>query len=185
MAKFNVLWVKHLLFGKRNYDPLAVQYLLSGVNGGTFNTSRWRGIVIQKSPADLLAYAEAIYESRPQVIVETGTWQGGSAAWFRDVGTALLGSVDVVTVDIAAHAELQRVEGVTYLNEDSCQAFERVRELVGGRRCLVSLGGDHSKSAAQFTQAIGCTVIITSTGPLVSKTSGTVIWTALVSGRGV
>lgn len=147
LAKFNVLWLKSLISGRRGYDPLAVQYLLSGVHGGSFNTSRWRGMVMQKSPADLIMYAEAIHETKPEVIVETGTWEGGSAAWFKDIGTALLGQVDVITVDIAARPNLQRVAGVTYISDDSAKAFEHVRKLVNGRRCLVSLDADHSKAA--------------------------------------
>lgn len=145
LAKFNVMWLKHLLFGRRGYDPLAVQYHLSCVDGGSFNTSRWRGMVMQKSPADLLMYAEAILETKPEVIVETGTWEGGSAAWFKDIGTALLGQVDVITVDIAAQPKLQRVPGVTYIADDSRKAFEKVRTQVAGRRCLVSLDADHSR----------------------------------------
>ncbi len=45
---------------------------------GNGNT-KWLGTAILKCPTDLWIYQEIIYELKPDVIVETGTFNGGSA----------------------------------------------------------------------------------------------------------
>ena len=42
------------------------------------------GIGLFKFPEDLRTYEHIIWNSRPNVIIEIGTLQGGSALWFRD-----------------------------------------------------------------------------------------------------
>lgn len=97
-----------------------------------------------KLPADLKRYQDIVEATRPEVIVETGTRTGESARWFADLG------VEVITVDIdhaalrldvkAASPRIRCVKG----NAADPEVAARVAELVGGRRCMVSLDSDHS-----------------------------------------
>jgi cephalosporin hydroxylase len=43
--------------------------------------TRWRGVPVSKLPTDLWIYQELIFELQPDLIVETGTAHGGSAAF--------------------------------------------------------------------------------------------------------
>lgn len=99
----------------------------------------WRiehaGRVLCKFPTDLDVYADIIERTRPDVVVETGTYDGGSAAWFADRASA------VATVDLAP--PVAHVPGVTWFRGDSVEMAPTVREFVDGRTCLVSLDSAH------------------------------------------
>src|SRR5687768_9101679 len=59
------------------------------------------GIPIQKNPCDLWMMQQIIYETKPDVIVETGTFRGGSALYFAHTLEGMgLTSSKVITVDI-------------------------------------------------------------------------------------
>jgi cephalosporin hydroxylase len=44
--------------------------------GSTWNNTFWRGVRTQKLPLDAWIFQEIIHETRPDVIVEAGTFQG-------------------------------------------------------------------------------------------------------------
>lgn len=88
---------------------------------------------------DLARYRLVVALDRPDVVVECGTYRGGSAAWFAGLG------VDVVTVDVEdcggpAHPRVTRLLG------DSADpaVVERVAGLVAGRRTMAVLDSDHA-----------------------------------------
>lgn len=110
------------------------------------NTS-WLGVETHKCPLDLWVYQEIICESRPDIIVESGTAYGGSALFLASV-CDLLGHGEVVTIDIEdragrpAHKRIEYLHGSSVSEEIVC----RVGQLVEGkRRVLVILDSDHSK----------------------------------------
>ena len=43
----------------------------------TWGYNRWLGVQVEKNPLDLWIIQEIIFEIKPDVIVETGTWKGG------------------------------------------------------------------------------------------------------------
>jgi cephalosporin hydroxylase len=99
------------------------------------------GLRMWKSAGDLDRYRHIIETTSPEVIVETGTRWGGTAAWFADTF-----GVDVVTVDITAPSPTaQQWPRVTVVTGDSISpaAVGQVRALAGGRRCMVTLDSDH------------------------------------------
>lgn len=113
------------------------------------------GVTTWKLADDLVRYGEIIYQTQPDVIVETGTRYGGSALWFATFG------VDVITIDIKdstpvgydairpAVASDDGVPGaITRIVDQGGSAsdgvFERVRAMVAGyKRVMVSLDSDH------------------------------------------
>jgi cephalosporin hydroxylase len=91
-----------------------------------------------KLDEDLERYRQIIEATKPEVIVETGTRSGASARWFAEQG------VDVVTVDVTpVDPDSRHVTAITGDAKDPAIAA-KVAELVGGRRCMVSLDSDHS-----------------------------------------
>jgi cephalosporin hydroxylase len=65
----------------------------------TILQTRWRGVELLKCPLDLWVVQEMIHEIEPDVIVETGTWRGGSAYYFASMFD-MFGKGRVLTVDI-------------------------------------------------------------------------------------
>ena len=67
----------------------------------TWRTAVWRGKTMMKAPGDVLMYAEIVQEMRPDLIIETGTAEGGSALFLRDM-QRVAGVTDglVVTVEL-------------------------------------------------------------------------------------
>ena len=70
-------------------------------HAGTWRWTFWRGVPTLKCPLDLWIYQELLWLARPRLVVELGTWAGGSASFIADM-LELNGADDarVVTVDI-------------------------------------------------------------------------------------
>ncbi len=98
-----------------------------------------------KLQSDLDRYQLIIEATRPEVVVETGTLTGASAAWFAAHGMI------VVTVDIGPRAVPGGVYSVVGSSIDPA-VVEQVRSIVAGRTCMVSLDSDHT--AAHVTKEI-------------------------------
>lgn len=59
-----------------------------------------RGIAMVKNPFDLALYAKLLWDLKPRTIIEIGSWDGGSALWFRHQ-TILNGArAEVYSVDV-------------------------------------------------------------------------------------
>lgn len=86
---------------------------------------------------DLDRYHEIIEATQPELIIETGTCEGGSARWFASY-------CEVITIDVN-RVELRdpRVFVITGSSTDPA-VVERVRRMIAGRRTMVVLDSDHS-----------------------------------------
>ena len=71
----------------------------AGSAGGTWRAGKWFGVEVQKYPTDLMVYQEIIHEVRPSVIIETGTYAGGSALFFAHMLGLLQVDGIVVSID--------------------------------------------------------------------------------------
>jgi cephalosporin hydroxylase len=117
----------------------------SGVGGQT----RWLGATAVKNPLDLWVFQEIVWETRPDVIVETGTFKGGSALFLASI-CDLIGSGQVISIDVRhVDGEYPRHPRLTYLGGRSAtdpDVVAEVRELIAGRRAMVLLDSDHSQA---------------------------------------
>ncbi len=107
----------------------------------------WMGYEMFKCPMDLWAYQEMILSARPDLIIETGTYKGGSALYLASI-CDLIGHGQIVTIDIdATHEGIRpRHPRITYLTGSSTTAemMGRVDSIVAGRsNVLVILDSDH------------------------------------------
>jgi cephalosporin hydroxylase len=108
----------------------------------------WLGVPVQKCPLDLWVYQEILWELRPDLLVETGTYQGGSALFLASM-CDLLGSGRVVTIDLHPREGRPAHQRITYLTGSSTapDVVERVRGMAeGAARVLVLLDSDHSQA---------------------------------------
>lgn len=108
----------------------------------------WLGVRTQKCPLDLWVYQEILHETRPDLVIETGTAHGGSALYLASV-CDLLGRGEVVTVDIHPVDGRPEHDRVTYLTGSSTadEVVGEIERLVAGgpERVLVILDSDHSR----------------------------------------
>jgi cephalosporin hydroxylase len=60
----------------------------------------WLGVEMLQFPSDLMAYSELIYRVRPQVVIETGTYNGGLSMYLATLMEKVCPEGKVLTVDI-------------------------------------------------------------------------------------
>ncbi len=116
---------------------------------GACSQTRWLGARALKNPLDLWIYQEIINDTRPDVIVETGTAHGGSAAFLAGI-CELVGSGEVISIDIEpVSPDYPQHSLITYLGGRSSTADEvlaEVRARTKGKRTMVILDSDHSQA---------------------------------------
>ena len=109
----------------------------------------WLGSQALKNPLDLWVYQEIMAETRPDVVIETGTYRGGSAHFLASV-CDLLGSGEVVSIDIEPqrddYPEHPRITYLAGRSSTDPDVLEEVRARVGGRRTMIVLDSDHSQA---------------------------------------
>jgi cephalosporin hydroxylase len=108
-------------------------------------TVTWLGENIWQHPNDAWLLQEVVSELRPDLIVETGTYMGGSAFFFATICDQL-GDGDVVSVDIEPVKTVEHPR-ITYLRGSSTdpEILATVRERAErAKRVFVMLDSDHS-----------------------------------------
>lgn len=111
----------------------------------TWRNTRWLGVPILKCPLDLWIYQELVAELRPDVIVECGTYGGGSALFLASM-CDLVRHGRVVTIDVAVHQGRPTHPRITYLHGSSTDpaVLDAVRsEVSGAGTVMVILDSDH------------------------------------------
>jgi len=114
----------------------------------TWSNTRWMGVQVLKNPLDLWIFQEIIHETRPDVIIEAGTYLGGSALYFAHVFD-LLGRGKVITIDIKDYQGRAQHPRVHFLLGSSTDpaVVERVKSLLSPQdRVMVTLDSDHRKA---------------------------------------
>jgi cephalosporin hydroxylase len=115
-------------------------------SSGVWEDTTWMGVPIAKAPTDMIAYAEILHDTKPDLLIETGTWCGGSALFFAQLFD-LLGRGRVLTIDTAKHDERPKHPRITYAVGSSTDP-DAVSWLAGEareRRTMVILDSDHRK----------------------------------------
>lgn len=111
----------------------------------------FQNVRIEKNPLDLWMLQQMIYELRPDFIIETGTWRGGSALfWAYTLNGLGLENSRVFTVDIqnvnrnAAEHPLWK-KYVTFLEGSSTgeKIVSQIKQTARGRKNIVMLDSDH------------------------------------------
>lgn len=109
------------------------------------------GVPILKNPLDLWLVQQVIYEVRPDFIVETGTYRGGSALfWAHTLEGMGLRESKVLTVDIGDYCQSAAAQSLwrRYVEffRDSSTSETLVRKIasrVKGKKVIVALDSNH------------------------------------------
>ena len=94
-------------------------------------------------------YQEIMAETRPELVLETGTYRGGSAFFLASI-CDLLGGGEVLSVDIEpVRDDYPAHQRITYLGGRSSTDPDVIADVVAraeGKRTLVILDSDHSQA---------------------------------------
>ncbi len=151
--RFNrLIAVAHALKAGRR-DPAEIGAIADAIErfhvlayeGGALNETYWFGVPIQKSPLDCWTYQEILFEQHTDLVIETGTYLGGSALYFAHLFD-LLGHGEVVTIDIQRRGTVDHPRVIQLTGDALAPA---ILDAVGARaraakRVLVVLDDDHS-----------------------------------------
>jgi cephalosporin hydroxylase len=107
---------------------------------------RWLGKVMRQFPLDAWRIQDIISEQRPDLIVETGTWVGGSAYFLASL-CDMLNNGRVITIDIARkgtvlHPRIEYIEGSSTSSSIIDQVSVRIQQ-VKAKKVLVILDSNH------------------------------------------
>ena len=108
--------------------------------------TKWMGYPVLKTPADLWIYQEILFEVKPDLVIETGTFASGTTLFIAQM-MDLIGKGRVVSIDIQELSVRARHERITYLSGSSADpaiAEAAADHTVPGGSCLVILDSDHT-----------------------------------------
>lgn len=115
----------------------------------TWNSCSWLGRPLAKNPLDLWVYQEIISSLQPTVIIETGSWYGGSGLYYASL-CQLIGRGHVLSIDVNAlpspmpHPRLTFHQGSSVAPETLDVVRKFVKKHAHGGHVFVSLDSDHS-----------------------------------------
>jgi len=122
-------------------------YYDAASQGKTWKNTRWLGVFVQKCPLDLFIYQETLWDTRPGLIVECGTAEGGTTLYLASM-CDLIGTGRVVSVDIdtkpkrPAHPRITYIAGSSVAPDVVAEVKKHVKK---GETIMVILDSDHSK----------------------------------------
>jgi cephalosporin hydroxylase len=118
----------------------------------TWIENRWLGVLTHQNPNDVWIHQEIIVETKPDFIIETGTFHGGSAALWATILQQVNPQGKVITIDVhdlAGEARKLPImqERVIFLRGSSTdpKTLAQVEAWVEGKRVLVILDSLHTR----------------------------------------
>lgn len=125
-------------------EEFHAKYYYSKVWSDTY----FMGKKVFKCPNDLWVYQEILWETKPDVIIECGTFHGGSTLYYAKLFDMMGTSGQIITIDVDAMPDMPVHERITYLygSSTSQEILDKVKELIKGKeKIMVILDSDHSK----------------------------------------
>ena len=138
----------------------------------TWKSTTWAGIPILKCPLDVWIYQEIIWSTHPDLIIETGTFNGGSALYLARI-LDMIGTGEIITIDVDDKEGRPQHPRITYLRGSSTDpatlsAVMKAASLAN--RVMVILDSDHTeahvtKELAKYSPLVspGCYLIVEDT----------------------
>ena len=96
----SAIWTK---FPSYFYHPTgseSVEYHKWYYNTLVWQNTRWMGVECYKSPSDMWNYQELLFELKPSLVIEFGSYRGGSALFFATVMRQIGEPFKLISVDI-------------------------------------------------------------------------------------
>jgi cephalosporin hydroxylase len=120
-------------------------------NLGPWQDTTWLGVPLKQAPGDVVVFQQIVWDTRPTLIIETGTFYGGSAIFWAHLFDHI-GEGKVISIDIdhsPVHDVVRNHPRIELLTGDS--TTERVQQVARERaqdeRVMLYLDADHNKRA--------------------------------------
>jgi cephalosporin hydroxylase len=143
------------LYSREAFDALSLEWVRVGWSLKYYHNFGWFGCPVLQLPEDLVRMQEVIYRLRPDVIVETGVFKGGSLTFYASLFQAL-GNGRVIGVDIEIAPQVRQAIQSHFLapritllegNSASDEVVSRVKSLIRPEeKVFVILDSNHSKA---------------------------------------
>ncbi len=157
----------------------ALQFEEMAVRNKYFYNFQWMGLPIIQFPADLIALQEIIWDTQPQVIIETGLAWGGSAVFYGSC-LGMIKAPDKLVVSIEKHVlegvdaaisdRFLNLNALSWVQEGSSvdpDLVNRVAGAISGRRTMVCLDSAHTPEHVEAELelyadlvSVGCYLIV-------------------------
>ncbi len=139
-------------FGDRKYDitmnDITRMFHMCYYNTRIWENTFWHGHQILKCPMDMWIYQEMLWKIKPDYIIETGTFKGGSALYYAHLFD-LQGKGEVITIDINERPNQPEHPRIHYISGSSAdpEIYNRVKDMIGeDKTVIVILDSDHSRN---------------------------------------
>lgn len=132
------------------YNKTLQDWLINHHKDIVFDKMKWQGVRILKNPMDLWIYQEILFETRPEVIIEIGSANGGTTLFLAHMSEIISedGSV-VISIDIdrsnykVSHPRIKSITGDSL----SDSVFDEVAGYCAGRKVLIIHDADHTEES--------------------------------------
>lgn len=136
----------------RSPEEVARDFHVLFYESDAWNKMSWLGVKTLQYPGDAWVLQELITEIRPDFIIDSGTFNGGSALYMATVMEALELPGKILSIDIAPQVEKaskvklfnERVEVFTSSSTDPA-LLASFKERLAGKRVLVLLDSLHTR----------------------------------------
>merc|ERR1712005_42208 len=90
-----------------SFDDVLHAYDIMWYERRLFLAGSYQGVALQQDPSDAFAIADLLWRQRPDLVIELGTFNGGSSIFFADQMQRYNRQALLVTIDPKpVHAEL-------------------------------------------------------------------------------
>lgn len=145
--RYGVPMISNMLSSELVSDFQRLYYNTLIKDSANREVTTWKGVTCLKCPTDMWAYQEIINEVKPDVIIETGTYLGGSALYLAHVCDSI-GKGKIISIDIEqrnnlpSHPRIEYVVGSSVSNETLSLVKNKI---VVNSTVLVILDSEHTK----------------------------------------
>ena len=140
---------KDMLFKKKSLDWMIYAEKYKYVYN--FN---WMGVPIIKYPNDIIALQEILWETKPDIVIETGVAHGGSIIFIASILNMIKSTSKVIGIDLEIRdhnlKEIKKnrfdKKNITLLEPSSTdlKLIKRLKEICQGKKVMVILDSAHS-----------------------------------------
>lgn len=130
------------------YQMSVAEWMIHHQEKIVFSKVRWMGTPILKNPLDCWIYQEIIWLIQPEILIEIGSYAGGSTMYFSHLFD-LLRKGQVISIDIDRSSYVAKHPRIIEITGDCSDQtiVDRVAELSQGKRVMVVHDADHRKQA--------------------------------------